>query len=62
MKKTFDLCADLYVHLKENMWRSPFVLHISAFFLIKEKTKFVLVEVQSNAAAPAANKRTQPTR
>jgi hypothetical protein len=38
------------------MWTGPFFFHISAFF-----EKKVLVEAQSNAAAPAANKRTLTT-
>jgi hypothetical protein len=37
------------------MWTGPFFFHISAFF------GKVLVEAQSNAAAPAANKRTLTT-
>ena len=42
------------------MWTRPFFFHISAFIFL-EKTKFVLVEAQSNAAAPAANKGTLTT-
>jgi hypothetical protein len=64
------------MYAKENMWTSPFFFEISAFFFVRKRQshKFVSdwhkpplavplpVEVQSNAAAPAANEGTLPTR
>ena len=52
------LCVYLYVHLKESMWTMYFLLYNIGAFFYEDTTKFVLVEVHSNAAAPAAHKGT----